>query len=198
MGVCLFVSTSRGRKKRCLCRCALRGHRVPELLRQCVQLPLQRPHTLCVHIWVGTYAAMSAPRPCPSAHLGVRPRQLPARVRVCVTACFQGWHGHLCPCNTAWASPTRAAATHVQHRAGSQVCAPGVPRPRGHRVMNGVEGWPCTAVLQPPYNARGAVHPRLWVPYAPSHGCPAAAELVPGTAKVNCAGARRQRGEALI
>lgn len=43
----------------------------------------------------------------------------------------------------------------------------------------------------PPTMLWQAVHPRLRVPYTPGRRSPAAVELVPGTAKVNSAGARR-------
>lgn len=60
-----------GRKKRCLCRCALRGCSVPELLCWCVML--QWAH-LGAHIWVCMHT------------LGSDPAQAP----VCATACLQG------------------------------------------------------------------------------------------------------------
>lgn len=171
-----------GRKKCCLCRCAPRGRCAPELL-------------LCRSCCAGVRCCLCSGRArcvCTSGCARVRPCRPPARVPVRVTACLQGWHGHTRLGDAVWASPTGTAPLCVQHCACSRVCSPWVPRhtwPRGDEWCWGVpmRVQCCTS----PTALRRAVRPQPRVPYTPSHASPAAVELVPGTAKVNSAGARQ-------
>lgn len=114
--------------------------------------------------------------------------QPPARVLVRATACLQWWCGHTHPGDATWASPTGKAFPCVPRCACSQVCSLWVLG--GDEWLWGMPTHVQCCTHTPPILWQ-AVHPRLRVLYTPSHGSPAAVELVPGMAKVNSAGARR-------
>lgn len=154
---------------------------MPELLCRCAMLPLQRLCTLHVHIWVCTCVPVSAPCLCPGACDGMS-------------------------AGVAWAHTSGRCRVGISDWDSIPVCAtlcvqPGV-LPVGVQAHVARGSWPrgdewCWGVpmhvqcCTSPTTLWRAVRPQPRVPYAPSRASPAAVELVPGTAKVNSAGARQ-------